>query len=338
MTKLQNDNKTTPPLPRFEKRRRLETVIGGGKPDRVPVALWRHWQGDDQDAEAMAAVHLQWQRDYDWDLLKVGPASSYSVDDWGMKTKWVGDIEGTREVTYCPAETAVYWKQLRPLNPQKGMLATQIEALRLIGEGLRGETPFTMTIFSPLTQVQRLAGKEKAIIHMRQHPDLLHLGLQTATESTLRFIEAAKKTGISGIFYAVQHARYPLMSRDEFMTFARPYDLQILEAVSDLWCNMVHIHGTNTAFDWAADYPAHFVNWHDRETDVSLKEGLTRIKGAASGGIDHWTLHQESPEAMLVEAEDALEQVNGRRLLLGTGCVAMATTPIRNIRALREFV
>ncbi len=320
------------------KRQRLETVISGGKPDRVPVALWRHWQGDDQDAEAMAAVHLQWQRDYDWDLLKVGPASSYSVDDWGIQTKWLGDIEGTREVVFRPAKTAAYWEKLRPLDPSKGMLAVQIEALRLIGEGLRGETPFIMTIFSPLTQVQRLAGEEGTLIHMRQHPELLHLGLKTATESTIRFIEAAKKTGISGIFYAVQHARYALLSHDEFNVFARPYDLQVLEAASDLWCNMVHIHGNNIAFDWASDYPAHFINWHDRETDLSLKKGLTYIKGAASGGIDHWSLHQESPEATLAEAKDAVEQVDGRRLLLGTGCVAMATTPIRNIRALREFV
>ena len=46
----------------------------------------------------------------------------------------------------------------------------------------------------------------------------------------MRFIEAAKGAGIDGIFYAVQHARYPLMSRDEFTEFGRAYDLRVLEA------------------------------------------------------------------------------------------------------------
>ncbi len=323
---------------KWSKRKRLEAVISGGKPDRVPVALWRHWPGDDQDASALAAAHLQWQRDYDWDLLKIGTASSYSVDDWGMQTRWLGDIEGTREETHRPAKTAVYWENLRPLNPTKGVLATQIDALNLIQSGLQDEVPVIMTIFSPLTQAQRLAGEENLLIQMRQHPDLVHRGLRVITESTRRFVEAAKKTGISGIFYAVQHARYPLLSHDEFVTFARPYDLQVLESASELWCNIVHIHGADVAFNWASDYPAHFVNWHDRETGFTLKEGLTQIQGAASGGIDQWTLHQDAPEAALLEAQDAIEQVNGRRLLLGTGCVALVTTPLRNIRALREFV
>ncbi|MFZ1397977.1 MAG: uroporphyrinogen decarboxylase family protein, partial [Candidatus Promineifilaceae bacterium] len=133
-------------------------------------------------------------------------------------------------------------------------------------------------------------------------------------------------------------ARYPLLSRAEFHKFGRAYDLRILAAVEDLWCNMVHLHSSEVMFDLVADYPAQFLNWHDRETAVTLADGLARIQGAASGGIDHWTLHQEAPENMLAEVEEAIGQVNGRRLLLGTGCVAMTTTPLRNIRALRESV
>jgi uroporphyrinogen decarboxylase len=91
-------------------------------------------------------------------------------------------------------------------------------------------------------------------------------------------------------------------------------------------------------FDLIADYPVQLLNWHDRETGITLADGLRQIKGAASGGVDHWSLHQESPEQTLAEAKDAIGQTNGRRLLLGTGCVAMTTTPLRNIRALRESV
>ena len=174
--------------------------------------------------------------------------------------------------------------------------------------------------------------------HMRSHPDTFREGLTTITESTIRYVEAAKNVGVSGIYFAVQHSRYELMSREEYVAFGRAYDLTILEAAADLWLNLLHIHGTGIMFDLLADYPVQIVNWHDRDCGFSLDEGLAQIQGAASGGVSQWSIHQESPQQILAEAKGALAQTGGRRLLLGTGCVIMVTTPTRNIRALREFV
>ncbi|MCB9009806.1 MAG: uroporphyrinogen decarboxylase [Ardenticatenaceae bacterium] len=322
----------------WSKRKRLEATLSGAAPDRVPVALWRHWPGDDQDANALAAAHLKWQQDYDWDILKVGPASSYSVVDWGVQDRWVGHIEGTREYIQRPIQQPEDWAKLQPLDPARGMLATQLEALRLVKKAVGDSVPVLVTIFAPLSQAKHLADNEPMITHLRRQPELFRKGQEAITESTLRFIEAAKKIGIDGIFYAIQHARYPLLSRAEYEEWGRPFDHQILSAVQDLWLNMVHLHSTDVMFDLIADYPVQLLNWHDRETGISLADGLQQFKGAASGGVDHWTLHQESPENTLAEVKDAIAQTNGRRLLLGTGCVAMTTTPLRNIRALRESV
>ncbi len=112
----------------------------------------------------------------------------------------------------------------------------------------------------------------------------------------------------------------------------------MLESAKDLWCNIVHLHGRDVMFDLVADYPAAFLNWHDRDTGISLAEGLSQIRGAASGGVSQWTIHQDGPAETLEEIRDAREQTGGRRLLLGTGCVIMTTTPLRNIRAIRESV
>ena len=322
----------------WTKRQRLEATVAGERPDRPPVALWRHWPGDDQDAAALAAAHVQWQRDYDWDFLKVGPASSYSVIDWGVKDRWVGHIEGTRECYDLPIRKPEDWRRLRPLDPSQGMLATQIETLRLVRKSVGEDVPVLATIFSPLSQAKHLASQPVLLAHLRRHPQAVEEALAVISESTLRFIDAARAVGISGIFYAVQHARYPLLSRDEFVRYGRATDLPILEAASDLWLNMIHIHGRDTMFDLVADYPVPLMNWHDRESPTSLAAGLRQIKGAASGGVDQWRMHEENPTAALAEAADALRQSGGRRLVLGTGCVIMATTPLRNIRALRQFV
>ncbi|UCG24347.1 MAG: uroporphyrinogen decarboxylase, partial [Chloroflexota bacterium] len=221
----------------WTKRKRLEAIANGDQPDRPPVALWRHWPGDDQDAAALAAAHLKWQNDYDWDVVKVSPASSYCLVDWGVEDRWEGAAEGTRAYGKRLIQAPEDWRKLKTLDPKQGMLATQLQALKLVGEGLgdgeAGGTPFLATIFSPLTQAKNLAGDQRPLSHLRSHPDDVMHGLETISASVIRYVEAARQTRISGIFYAIQHARYALMSPVEYQVFGRPFDEEILSAASD---------------------------------------------------------------------------------------------------------
>jgi uroporphyrinogen decarboxylase len=235
------------------------------------------------------------------------------------------------------------WRKLKSLDSKHGMLATQLRALKLVGEGLdhneAAGTPFIATIFSPLAQAKNLAGGQRLLSHLRSHPDAVMHGLETICDSVIRYVEAARSTGISGIFYATQHARYALLSPVEYQVFGRPFDEEILSAVSDLWFNMVHIHGEeDIMFDLVADYPVQCINWHDRDTGFSLANGLEQFSGAVSGGVSRWSLLQESPDQALVEAKEALDNTGRQRLMLGVGCVIMTNTPTRNIRAIRAFV
>lgn len=322
----------------WTKRERLEATIAGEPTDRPPIALWRHWPGDDQDAEALAMAHFKWQQDYDWDLVKVSPASSYCLVDWGVEDRWVGSSEGTREYTKRVVARPEDWEALKPLDPTKGMLAKQIKALSLLQEAWGDRVPLLATIFSPLGQAKNLAGTERALAHMRSHPDAFRQGLETITKSVLRYVEAAEAVGISGIFYAIQHARYRLMSPTEYRTFGQLYDEEILSAASNLSLNMIHLHGDDDLiFDVVADYDAPLLNWHDRDSNVTLQEGMEQFSGGLSGGVSRDTMLTGRPEDVLAEARDAVEQTGGRRLLLGTGCVIMTNTPTRNLRALREF-
>ncbi len=321
----------------FSKRKRLEAIISGEKTDRTPIALWRHWPGDDQNAQALASTTIKWQKDYDWDLVKHSPSSSYTVADYGLKDIWTGNIEGTRDYLYRPIQKLENWAAIKPLDISKGAYAQQLKTIRLLKQGIDKTTPLIVTIFSPLTQARYMATNTILLSHLRSNPSAVHSALKSLTVNTLDFIAEIKKIGIDGVYYAIQHNRYDLLNIDEFNRFGRFYDAQVLEAVQDLWLNILHIHKTNIMFDEVVDYPVQIINWHDRDTAPSLQEGLKRFSGAASGGISQTTLHQESPDAALAEAADAVAQAKGR-LLLGTGCVSLATTPLGNIRAIREFV
>lgn len=324
----------------LDKRARLERAIQGEEVDRVPVALWRHWPGDDQRATDLAEATIAFQRRWDFDFVKVTPASSFSLTDYGVQDRWVGSLEGTREYTRRAVERSLDWTDLRVLDPDKGALARQLDVLRLLNEGLGDDVPYIQTVFSPLAQAKNIAGKQRLIEHMRTAPERLKTGLATITESTLRFIDAMRKSGVSGIFYAIQHASHVVMSETEYREFGRPYDLQILEALpDDWWLNVLHLHGDAPMFDLVAEYPVQVINYHDRETGLTLGEAKLKFDGAVSGGIGRWTpMHDGTPAEVRAQARQAIEQTNGRRFVLSTGCVIMTTTPTSNIRAVREVV
>jgi len=321
----------------MNKRQRLEAAIGGKRVDRVPVALWRHWPGDDQNPADLATAHIEFQKAYDWDFVKVSPASSFSIRDWGVEDRWTGNIEGTREYSRRVIHKPEDWLVLKPLEPDRGELGKQIECLKLLRDAFGLEVPYIQTIFSPIAQAKNLAGSAVLIRHMRQNAGQVHHAFQTITDTTIRFIHEAKRQGISGIYYAVQLANYDLLSEAEYEVFGRPYDLQILAAVNDLWLNMLHLHGAHGMFKRFADYPVQVLNWHDRESAPSLGDGLAQIKGAACGGVSRDILHSDSPSAALDQARDAHAQTEGKRWIMGVGCVTLVTTPVGNIRRFRAL-
>jgi uroporphyrinogen decarboxylase len=319
----------------MNKRERLEAAIAGQGVDRVPVALWRHFPGDDQDPRDLAAATIAFQQRWDFDFVKVTPASSFQIKDWGVQDEWRGNTEGTRQYTVRPIQRAADWLNLKVLDPRSGALGTQLKCLKMIVEALP-DAPVVQTVFSPLAQMKNLAG-ERLLIDLRQNSAEFKAALETITQTTLAFVREIASTGAAGIFYAVQHATSNLLSAAEFAEFGREYDLRILETAKDYWLNVMHLHGDNVYFDAVADYPLQVWNWHDRETGPSLKDGLARISGAACGGIARDSVMLcGQPGDVRRQVADAIAQTNGRRFMVGTGCVTMIPTPEANIRAAIE--
>jgi uroporphyrinogen decarboxylase len=304
--------------------------------DRPPVALWRHYPVDDQSAGSLAAAHVMFQNTYDFDLVKVTPASSFSVKDWGVHDVWEGNPEGTRRYSRYVIERPSDWEQLQVLSPQAPHLAEQLDCLRIMRKELGPDTPILQTVFSPLAQAKHLAGDDLLLTHLRESPEALERGLQTITESTRRFIGAAARTGIDGIFYAVQHAQASLLSREEFVRFSRAGDMALLQEAASLWCNMLHVHGEHVYLEACADYPAHILNWHDRESGPSLVEARTHWAGAVCGGIGRTTLVYRPAPSVTEEALESIAQTGGTGFVLSTGCVAPIITPLGNLRAARQ--
>jgi uroporphyrinogen decarboxylase len=317
----------------------LEACLAGDTSQRIPVALWRHFPVDDQTPEGLAKATLNFQEIFDFDLIKVTPASSFCVKDWGVQDNWRGATEGTRDYTRRAIQHPEDWASLEVLDPRKGHLGEQLECLHILFKQLGPKTPIIQTIFNPLSQAKNLVGQGQLLVHMRQNPDALHVGLNAIAETTTRFIEAVKDIGIAGIFYAVQHAQYGLLSQNEYSEFGKEYDLKLLKSSREFWLNMLHIHGQDIMFDLLADYPVQIVNWHDQETHPSLSMAHRLFPGVVCGGLNReQTMVLGTPEEVKSEAKAAFNSTNGQRFILGTGCVTPTIAPYGNIMAARQSV
>lgn len=319
---------------------RLQAAIAGELADRPPVALWRHFPVDDQDPELLAHAMINFQDTYDFDFIKITPASSFCLRDWGVEDEWRGAPEGTRIYTKHVIEDSDDWKAIGVQDPVAGSLGQQLENLSYLQDKLGQETPYIQTIFSPLAQAKNLAGRERLLTHLRSDPSTVLDALERITQTTIAFIQSARDRGIAGIFYAIQFANYLYFDRESYATFGDPFNKRVLEAADGLWLNVLHLHGADIIFELAEDYPVQVVNWHDRETSPNLQTGKSRIKGAVCGGLRRWeTMVYGDPSSVRNEAKDALKSLDGGRgMILGTGCVVPTIAPHGNLRAAREVV
>ncbi|HEX3271799.1 MAG TPA: uroporphyrinogen decarboxylase family protein [Ktedonobacterales bacterium] len=318
---------------------RVEAALRDGEVDHPPISFWGHDYVGEWSASGLAEAMLDNYRTFGWDYMKVNPRASYHVEDWGAELKPSGD-PNTGPVWIHPAvTTATDWRTLRPLEPDRGVLSEQLEALRLIRDGLAGEAYFIQTIFSPLSIAKYLVGNDPAPVKamMSDDPGSLRAALDVITETFITYSLASLEAGASGIFFATTGwATKDMLSEDEYRRWGCEYDLRVLDAVKDRApFNVLHNCGAGIYFDLLADYPVHAISWAATlPGNPSLADGLARTQKAVMGGIsEKTTLPNGTPEDVANEVRQALAETKGVRLLLAPGCSIPPRTPPANLAA-----
>ena len=325
----------------MEKRNRLERAFAGEIVDRVPVALWRHFPGDDQRAADFAHALIGYQRYFDWDFVVAQPSQNYSVTGYGVQDSWTGNTTGKRDITQRVINRSLDWTELRPLAPDRGDIGRQIECLRLLNDVFTPEyIPYLQVIYSPLAQAERLAGRDLLLRHMRTQPDRLRSGLNTLTDTTIRFVESIRRSGIAGILFITELASYETLAEEEYINFGLPYDLKIIDSIpNEWWFNMIQVGGVAPMLHLFANFPVQVLNWSDQEAKLSLDRVPIEFGGALCGGLGEQThLHLATPAVIRDAGREVLRLLNRRRLILGSGGIIPVTAPLSNLRAAREIV
>jgi uroporphyrinogen decarboxylase len=323
------------------RRERIRRTLAGELTDRPPVSLWRHFYHREGSAEALASAMLEFQRTYDWDLLKVNPRASYHVEDWGVRTARPGNGPLDKpKVVESVIRRPEDWEKIRPLDPTRGTLAEMLDAEERIAAEVQGDVDWLMTVFNPVSIAADLVNDDKLFVdHLHHHGERVHGALRAITETFAGFARETMVRGASGIFFATtDYANDSRIDRALMEEFGRPYDLKVLAEASGAPLNAIHVCGPNAFVKELLDYPVAILSWDAREAgnpSIGAARGLT-VKTLLTG-MDHEGVMVRGPvEAVSDQARASIQESGGTRFILGPGCAVPAAAPMEHFQAIRE--
>jgi uroporphyrinogen decarboxylase len=322
------------------RRERVTAALRGQDVDRVPLAFWAHNFATENSAKALADETLRLVREFDWDFLKPQTRAQCFAEAWGLTYRPSDERATQYTVTRTPCAGAEDLARLKPVDPRRGALGEQLEALRLIRAGVGTDTPIIWTVFAPMMVVPFLVpgGKEQALAIAREAPAALEHALDVIAETLAGYAAASLAAGADGLFYATNVATEALLTAAECRRFQRPYDLRVLRAVASAPFNLLHVCGDAVRFDEFTDYPVTAFSWAATMTrNPSLADGHRRTGRAVVGGLPAKPFIKTMTSAAVAEGtQAAVREMNGRWLLLGPDCSIDPDTPEPLMHAARK--
>jgi uroporphyrinogen decarboxylase len=319
------------PPPRY--RELLAAVLAGASVPICPVFAHRHHPAADQDGERLAEATLAWQSRFDFDLVKLTPASTWQIRDYGVEdapdpNDPLGRHRIVRRVVAVPED----WLRLPRLDPGRGFAARILHAAALVRRALPG-MPVLATVYSPASQAAKLAGADCLADHVREAPDKVALGLRTITGNTVRLISALADAGIDGVFLAVQNARAASFTASEYTRLGLPGDRASLEAARELPFNILHLHGDGVHCSLFEDRPPPLLHLEAAPGNPA-PEALLLRGGLASGPSPWGAISTGSAVEAFAEAQALLTRLKGPRFVLAPGCTLPLAVPSANLDAM----
>ncbi len=321
-------------------RERIQSVLNGTTPDRLPFTFWYHFRGEswfpaqlypeyrapaseavlDAYVEGMTTAEHEFWRRYQPDLLKVMHDIPYEVSE---------------ELTTIRSPND--WAQLPPLSPQSRHFGAQLQVLRNLRALVPLEVPIIETVFNPFYYANKLS-EGRLLAHLAEEPDAVHQGLKTLYANLVDYALAVCEV-CDGVYYAVNGISVDTASRALYEEHFLGYDRAFLEAVSGRGLVVLHLHGYGELYaDLLADAPASLVCWSDRSCTLSLPDGARLFGRAVMGGLNENELPNLCRERVHQHVNDAIDQMRGVPFVMAPGCSVPTHINPEVLIAIREAV
>lgn len=331
---------------------RFEAILNGELADRPPVSAWRHFTETEHSGAAdFAESMLSFQKQYDWDYLKAQNRATYYEEVWGGEFQY-DDYEGgvVAPIIKAPINGYEDLEKIVEMPSSSEPLAEQVEACRLLVDGVTDGTPVFNGVFGPAAIFQKMCAvfsigryrpasrSDLMVTLMKEQPAEVHKALKNITRTMSAYAQDLVKTGIYGVFFvAAGLSRTGYLSREEWEEFVRPYDIELLQAMKPLKL-MVHDCGIHCNPEWFADYPIDILHWPESATGnpslESAPEWLGKI--APMGGCDERPFGQNKADEIRRLTRITINKMKDIPFIIAPDCSISVESSDEEIRAFLE--
>lgn len=330
---------------------RIEALMRGKPADRPPVSVWHHFLKEETDAERFVEATAAFQEKYDWDVIKVNPRAVYFTETWG------NEYDYSTYIGYGPKPVKSVLQCAEDLHhiTRRGIdcptLSEQLHVVSALRKRVGANVPIIQTVYSPLGILLNLTGtrligrnrqalrEESPIVHfIREDPTGLKQALEAVAETMHDYVAALLAAGANGLFYAALGlAREGYLTFDEWRTYCRAYDLEILAAAKDSF-TVLHTCGISANPQYFADYPIKVLHWAESDsgnpTLASSADWLGNM--AIMGGVDEDLFGQGKADEIFRQAKLSVERHKDRPFFLAPECSVSPSSADEDYLALRS--
>ncbi len=312
----------------MNQRERVECLIRGQKPDRIPVLFSSHFPVEVTKGEAAVRSHVEYFRESGNDFCKV-----------------MNENQQRGVSTVCaPADLA----SIRLSDASRMGMRDQASIVAGVREQLGPDVPVLCTVHGPMVSVHHMSGRKGFFVEnldfyhkcVKEDPVSLKAALRTATDGLCELVRRVSEAGADGIYLACLGAQRSLFTDEEYASIVRPFDLEVLSAAKELPFNIVHICAQDLAVERFADYPVPVVNWEFGGANMTMEEGFSTFGDKILlGGMDHHhgALVEGNGESLEEEVRGVLNRASGHRFILGAGCTLPGSTELSRLRRVAEI-
>ena len=292
----------------MNKIERVQAVLRGEKPDRIPAGFWFHYP-DSLDTKQMAEEHLKTYRETGVDIYKVMQDYIHRID--------------------TPVQKSGDWNKVKLPGCSSPVYQKLLDVLKRILDGTGRDALTFQTMFGPLKIAEFSFGKDILMAHAKEAPDLVAAAVKGIAESQAEWAAGFINAGATGLFYSAQFSEPGRFSRDEFEKISGSSDLLVIKAAEAAGGrNLLHICGEpeyqfKTSLEWYTGFPCAIVNWSVKDTGISLKKGKELFGGKpVLGGMNNkGNIANGSDASIREEVRAALDSAGTTAgIMLGADC------------------
>jgi uroporphyrinogen decarboxylase len=295
-------------------KERVDRALRGQDVDRPPFTFYRHYKGITAQQEAQD--HLDFHRRYKTDIVKVMNDFKY------------------------PASTSGKWYELKTLESP---YPKQLETLKIVRDGLKGDAYFIDTLYGPYMTAMILFQSQPEFAQykesdnrtlkalndfQKQHPDAWHTALEAITQSTINHIHRSKEIGSSGALVSIFNSHSDYGPVADYERYSRLYDKRVFDALADTQLTFMHLHNLERPYlAQFQDFHAPVFQYSVKVSGIPIADVRKLYSQTIAGGVDEIDFEKLTADQMREQWKSA-RAAAGSKYIATPGCsISNKSTP-----------